>query len=270
MPELPEVETVKRQLHTCLAGRRILRVEVWKKGRMQPEGSAFSQRVQDRVVQSVERRAKLLIFKLDDGYALTSHLKMTGKFVFVQTDYQRQKHDRILFVMDDGTRVVWSDVRQFGFIHHVSAGELAEILLAYGPEPLETEAMRLAERISQPKTRILKSALLNQRVVAGLGNIYADEACHRAGLRPMRRLGSLSKTDRESVMRHAQDILRESIAQKGTSVNDYVDTQGQRGGFLGWLQVYGRAGEACLRCKGKIKKMVLVQRGTHYCPSCQV
>lgn len=270
MPELPEVETVKRQLHTGLTGRRILRVEVWKSGRMRPGGTAFSKRIQGRVVQRVERRAKLLVFKLDDGHALTAHLKMTGKFTFVEPEYRPQKHDRILFVLDDGTRVVWSDVRQFGFIHHVTAGELEDILSAYGPEPLETEASQLAERISKPKTRALKAALLNQEVVAGLGNIYADEACHRAGLRPMRRLGTLSRLDRESVMKHAQEILREAIAQKGTSANDYLDTKGEKGGFLGLLRVYGRGGQPCKRCKANIKKVVFAQRGTHYCPSCQV
>lgn len=269
MPELPEVETVKRQLHAGLSGRRIIHVEVWREGRIQPDGQGFAKLVQDRVIRSVERRAKLLIFKLDDGNALTAHLKMTGKFTFVEPGYQKQKHDRLLFTFDDGTSVVWSDVRQFGFIHRVTAGELKEILSAYGPEPLETDVKQLAERLSQPKTRALKAALLNQEVVAGLGNIYADEACHRAGLRPMRRLGTLSRADRESVMKYAQEILREAIEQKGTSANDYVDTKGERGGFLGLLRVYGREGEPCQRCKANIKKVVFAQRGTHYCPSCQ-
>lgn len=269
MPELPEVETVKRQLDAGLAGRRIVDLEIWKTGRLKPGAAVFAKAVVSRTIQAVERRAKLLIIKLDDGTSLTAHLKMTGKFLFVDTSYQPTKHDRMLFVLDDGGRLVWSDVRQFGFIHHVSAAELEQILSAYGPEPLETDARALAERIAKPKTRVLKSALLNQDVVAGIGNIYADEACHRAGLRPTRRLGTLSRADRERVMQHAQEILRESIAQKGTSANDYVDTQGERGGFLELLRVYGRTGETCVRCKGKIKKIVLGQRGTHYCPSCQ-
>ncbi len=269
MPELPEVETVKRQLQKGLSGRKIVDLEMWKRGRIKPEGAKFAEGLFGRTFLSVERRAKLLIFKLDDGTALTAHLKMTGKFVFVSAEYQPVKHDRILFILDDGTRLVWSDVRQFGFIHQVSSEELEKILSVYGPEPLETSAESLAERIIQPKTRMLKAALLNQEVVAGIGNIYADEACHRAGLRPTRRLGSLSKKDRVNVMRQAQLILKESLAQKGTSANDYVDTQGERGGFLGLLRVYGREGEPCKTCKVSIKKLVLAQRGTHYCPSCQ-
>lgn len=269
MPELPEVETVKRQLQAGLAGRKIIDLEIWKSGRLKPSAEHFVNLILSRTIQSVERRAKLLIIKLDDGTALTAHLKMTGKFLFVDAGYIPTKHDRILFVLDDGGRLVWSDVRQFGFIHHVSGEVLEDIVSAYGPEPLETSAETLAERIAKPKTRGLKAALLNQTVVAGIGNIYADEACHRAGLRPTRRLGTLSRADRERVMRHAQEILRESITQKGTSANDYVDTRGDRGGFLGLLRVYGREGEPCHKCKEKIKKIVLAQRGTHYCPSCQ-
>jgi len=269
MPELPEVETVKRQLHTGLAGRKIVDLEIWKQERIEPQAEKFADALFGRTFNSVERRAKLLIFKLDDGNALTAHLKMTGKFVFVDSGYKPDKHDRILFVLDDGTRLVWSDVRQFGFIHHVSGSELENILSAYGPEPLETSAQNLAERIAKPKTRLVKAALLNQEVVAGIGNIYADEACFRAGVRPTRRLGSLSSAERELVMAEAQNILRESIAQKGTSANDYVDTAGERGGFLELLRVYGRQGEPCRTCKTPIKKIVLVQRGTHFCPKCQ-
>jgi formamidopyrimidine-DNA glycosylase len=269
MPELPEVETVKRQLHKGLTGRKIVDLEIWKQGRIKPEAEKFADLLFGRIFKSVERRAKLLVFKLDDGNALTSHLKMTGKFVFVSGTYQPSKHDRILFILDDGARLVWSDVRQFGFIHHVSAKELEKILSAYGPEPLETRAQDLAERIKTPKTRMLKGALLNQEVVAGIGNIYADEACFRAGLRPTRRLGTLTFKDRLRVMTEAQNILRESIAQKGTSANDYVDTAGERGGFLTLLRVYGREGEPCRQCETRTKKIILAQRGTHYCPKCQ-
>jgi len=194
---------------------------------------------------------------------------MTGKFLIVDSAYQPTKHDRIRFEFDDGTIMVWSDVRQFGFIHHVSVNELDDILSAYGPEPLETPAEILAARIETPKTRKLKVALLDQGVIAGIGNIYADEACHRAGLRPARRLGSLTSSDRLRVMREAKNVLTESLAQKGTSANDYVDTHGERGGFLGFLRVYGREGERCHACGTPIKRIVLAQRGTHYCPSCQ-
>ncbi len=269
MPELPEVETVRRQLHDRLHGRTIVHTELWRSGREQPVGAAFTRRLEGQRIDRVERRAKLLIWRFSTGGAITAHLKMTGRFVFVEPDALRGKHDRVLFVFDDGQRLVWSDVRQFGFLHLVSEGELGTIFAAYGPEPLETEASVLAERLRAPKTRRLKSALLDQAVIAGVGNIYADEACHRAGLRPMRRLGSLSANDRQRLVEQLQSLLREAIHQNGTSANDYVDTQGERGGFLELLRVYGREGDPCRACGTPIKRIVLAQRGTHYCPTCQ-
>ena len=265
MPELPEVETVRRQLHAGLRGRRILDMEIWKTGREKPAGL---ENLVGRSIKSVDRRAKLLIFRLDDGTALTAHLKMTGKFIFVDEAYLPTKHDRILFICD-GKRFVWSDIRKFGFLHHVSYQALEAILSSYGPEPLESTVPQLAARIIKPKTRSIKAALLNQQVIAGIGNIYADEACHRAGLRPTRRLGSLKAPDRERVMRHVKEILSEAVAQRGTSANDYVDTKGERGGFLDLLRVYGREGEACRTCDGIITRIVHGQRGTHFCVDCQ-
>jgi formamidopyrimidine-DNA glycosylase len=160
-------------------------------------------------------------------------------------------------------------VRQFGFVNVVSADELEAILNKYGPEPLETSAADLAHRIEKPKTRTIKAALLNQEVIAGVGNIYADEACHRAGIRPMRRLGRMNAEDRLRLMTHLKELLDEAVKQRGTSANDYVDTEGKKGGFLSLLRVYGRAGEKCLSCGGVIKRIVVTQRGTHYCEGCQ-
>jgi formamidopyrimidine-DNA glycosylase len=166
-------------------------------------------------------------------------------------------------------RLVWSDIRQFGFMRIVSSDELSEILSAYGPEPLDATAEELADRLVAPKTRMVKAALLNQEVIAGIGNIYADEALHRAGIRPTRRLGRVTSDERIQLVQEIKNVLSESVAQQGTSANDYVDTRGEKGGFLALLRVYGREGEACRNCQTPIKKIVLGQRGTHYCPECQ-
>jgi len=151
----------------------------------------------------------------------------------------------------------------------VTAKELEEILSGYGPEPLEHSAEILAERLSNPKTRVVKAALLNQEVIAGIGNIYADEALHRAGIRPTRRLGKITAEERLRLAKEIQNVLSESVAQQGTSANDYVDTRGAKGGFLELLRVYGREGKPCKNCKKPIVKIVLNQRGTHYCAECQ-
>jgi formamidopyrimidine-DNA glycosylase len=268
MPELPEVETVKRQLHAGLAGKTIESVTLLKSGREKPAGKRFVEAVIGKTIEAVERRAKLLVYRFTDGTAMTAHLKMTGKFVFVDVDYASTKHDRMIFEFGD-TRLVWNDVRQFGFVHLVSGKELEEILSKYGPEPLITSKEQLAKSIERPKTRMIKAALLNQEVIAGVGNIYADEACHRAGILPMRRLGKMKEADRINLMRHLKELLDEAVKQRGTSANDYVDTEGKKGGFLSLLRVYGREGEKCLNCGDLIKRIVVAQRGTHYCGGCQ-
>ena len=269
MPELPEVETIRRQLHERLAGRTISRIVMFKTGREHPAGEAFARKVVGNRLSGVERRAKLLIFRFIDGGAMVGHLKMTGKFVFVDSAYQLTKHDRILFLFNDDSALVWSDIRMFGYVHILSAEEVDKVCSKYGREPLASSAPELADRLIGPKTRRVKSALLDQAAIAGVGNIYADEACHRSGLRPTRRLGTLSANDRLRLVVEVQKVLNESLAQKGTSASDYVDTDGKRGGFLAFLKVYGRDGEPCRTCSTPIKKIVLGGRGTHYCPSCQ-
>lgn len=186
MPELPEVETVRRQLHAGLVGKTIVSVTLLKSGREKPVGKRFVEAVVGKTIEGVERRAKLLVYRFTDGTAMTAHLKMTGKFVFVDDEYVSTKHDRMIFELGD-TRLVWNDVRQFGFVHLVSGKEVEEILSKYGPEPLVSSIEHLASCIEKPITRMVKAALLNQEVIAGVGNIYADEACHRAGILPTRR-----------------------------------------------------------------------------------
>lgn len=269
MPELPEVETVRLQLNRALVGQRLVSLDLFQTGREQPPGRAFVKALLNRELLAIERRAKILIWKFSDDLTMLAHLKMTGRFIISDAKPVRSKHDRMLFNFET-VNVTWSDVRKFGYVKLVDTKSLGRELSAYGPEPLGVDPLILADRLRAPKTRVLKAALLNQEVIAGIGNIYADEACYRAGLRPTRRLGSLSTEKRLVLAREIQNVLRESLALRGTSSNDYVDAEGERGDFVKMLRVYGRAGEACLICKNPIKKIVAVQRGTHYCPKCQV
>ena len=233
-------------------------------------GKKFIESILGKRIEEVSRRAKILVFQFDDGTAIVGHLKMTGKFLFVPKNYVRQKHDRILFVFSGGAEhLVWSDIRTFGYLKCVSVEGLDEALCKYGPEPLETSVELLADRLCTPSSRTIKAALLNQECIAGVGNIYADEACHRAGIRPTRRLSSLTAKNRTEVIKEVKKILQKSIDLNGTTSNDYVDTNGTQGGFSVLLKVYGRANLPCLKCKTPIKKIVLVGRGTHYCPTCQ-
>jgi formamidopyrimidine-DNA glycosylase len=274
MPELPEVETVRRQLHNRIAGKTIREVVIYKTGREQPVGKRFVQKVVGRRLLGVKRRAKILIFELDDGLAILGHLKMTGKFVFLNpTTYNLKptpsKHDRILFVFDSKTHLIWNDVRMFGYLKVVTHDEAQEALLKYGPEPLESTAEELAKRLHKKSTRSIKATLLDQTVIAGVGNIYADESLFRAGIRPTRKTNKLTGDERLKLAQEIKNVLSESLSQKGTSANDYVDTEGEKGGFLEFLRVYGRTGKPCRKCKSPIKKMFVAQRGTHYCTRCQ-
>ncbi len=269
MPELPEVETIRRQLNERLCGRELISVTLLRSGREAPRGRRFVAALVGKTIQKIERRAKLLIWRFVDGTVLVAHLKMTGRFVFSNKNYAPSRHDRALFEFTSGVCLVWSDVRQFGFMHVVKAKALESLLAAYGPEPLSASNEELADRLITPKTRRVKVALLDQTVIAGIGNIYADEALHRAGLRPTRRLSALSRADRGRLAQALKQVLSESLARHGTSAKDYVDTRGERGGFLDFLRVYGRAGAACRACVTPIKKIVVAQRGTHFCPTCQ-
>lgn len=272
MPELPEVETIRAQLDKGLRGKKIAAVQVLYGGRLRPSTVALTQGVTGRTIESVERRAKLLIWRLDHKCFLLAHLKMTGRFIFVPAEYHPGKHDHVIFYLSDHgntSRLVWSDVRKFGYLELADDKKLTSVLATYGPEPLLSSPETLANRLVRPKTRSLKAALLNQATIAGIGNIYADEACHRAGLRPMRRLASLSSGERLRLAREVQQVLKEAVKQHGTSADDYVDTRGERGDFQRFLRVYGRKGQPCPVCRTPIKKTVHAQRGTHYCPKCQ-
>lgn len=273
MPELPEVETIRRQLHARLQGATIERVELLRSSRERPLGQAFVRAVTGQMITSVDRRAKLLIWRLKSGQAILAHLKMTGRFLFVDESYASTKHDAIRFLGRDkkGRRfwLIWNDIRKFGFMEVVTKTELEKKLAEYGPEPLECSPDVLAKCLESPKTRLLKAALLDQSCIAGVGNIYADEACFRAGVHPNRRLGTLQMKERLHLAKEIQAVLTESIAQQGTSAHTYVDTMGSRGGFVALLRVYDREGEPCVNCKTPIQKLRLVQRGTHVCPSCQ-
>lgn len=272
MPELPEVETIRRQLHAKLSGIRIKDVQLLRSGREKPLGRRFVEKIKGKKIKGIERRAKLLIWKFSGGDALLTHLKMTGKLILVRREYAPQKHDRAIFEFQPSRNIklVWSDVRQFGFMRYVTAQELEKILGAYGPEPLEISLPDLADRLKTPKTRKLKTALMDQTRIAGIGSIYADEACHRAGLRPLRRLGSLQEGERRKLARAIKEVLTASIKKRGTSSVDYVDARGEKGEFAEHLRVYGRAGIPCRRCGTPIRRTAVAQRGSYFCPKCQL
>jgi formamidopyrimidine-DNA glycosylase len=269
MPELPEVETVVRQLQAALPGTRIQKVVIHHPGRELPRGVDFIRALEGQTVRVIRRRAKLILWEFEAGLMMIGHLKMTGRFVFVDPETPVHKHERISLVFEGGQEVRFADMRKFGYLRIHSEEEVAKILGGYGPEPLETSTTDLADRLRTPVGRSIKGALLNQTVLAGCGNIYADEACFRAGVLPTRKLGELSEGERRRVIEELKGILQESIDKRGTSESDYVDTKGEKGSFQNFLQVYGRGKKPCFKCGQLIQKIVHVGRGTHFCGHCQ-
>lgn len=254
MPELPEVETVVRSLAPYITGQRIEHVEIRLprifKG-SPPEG---------RAILNVTRHGKFILLSLAPAGYLIVHLGMTGK---LRWNAAREKHTHAIFTLSDG-ELTYTDARTFGSIE--SSDTLPERVSKLGPDALAVPEAEFLERLNARKGRI-KSRLLNQLFLRGLGNIYADEALFRAGIHP----GTNKISRRRALLLHAavQQVLGEAVEARGSSISDYVDAENQRGSFQNQHRVYGREGEPCVNCGTPIRRIVITQRSSHYCPKCQ-
>ncbi|OAN55301.1 DNA-formamidopyrimidine glycosylase [Paramagnetospirillum marisnigri] len=274
MPELPEVETVARGLAQVWEGRRFISVTCRRAGLRQPFPRDFAQRLTGRRVDKVGRRAKYLVVRLDDGLVLLGHLGMSGRMVISGLRNEPPgPHDHVEFVTDQSVVVTLTDPRRFGLMTLCDQSELAShpLLAGIGPEPLDDAfaAPVLAEALAGKATPI-KSALLDQRLVAGLGNIYVCESLFRAAIAPTRDAGSLAPDEIRLLTDCIKQVLREAIAAGGSSLKDHVRPDGELGYFQHAFKVYGRAGERCDDCPGApacggIQRIVQAGRSTFYC-----
>ncbi len=273
MPELPEVETVARDLASQVEGRRILEVERLDWPRMvetPADPAAFVGALAGRTIESVGRRAKWLLLRLDAGLTLALHLRMSGSVYVTAPDQAPDKHVHLILRLDDERAIFFHDTRKFGRARLLDPAGLAALDAAHGPEPLEdafTPAV-LGQRLAGRSTR-LKPLLLDQAVVAGLGNIYVDEALWLARIHPERAATALAREEVQALHAAIREVLTLSIARKGSTFRDYRTGYGEAGGNQDFFNVYARGGEPCPRCGGPIARMVLAQRGTHFCPTCQ-
>ncbi|MDH4101830.1 MAG: bifunctional DNA-formamidopyrimidine glycosylase/DNA-(apurinic or apyrimidinic site) lyase [Thermoleophilia bacterium] len=267
MPELPEVETIRAQLAPRLEGRTLTRVEILDPRLTRPHDLfEVAEELEGARVDAVERRGKYLVFRLESGLALLVHLRMTGSFGFAPTT-----HERAVVELDDGSRLAYRDVRRFGTWLVLEQADVEPYLSTKnGVEPLGSRftvvwlASRLAERRAP-----LKSVLLDQRVVAGLGNIYADEALWRARLNPLRQSNTLESDEVARAHRAIRAALRAGIERQGSTLRDYSTPDGTEGSMQDEFRVYGRDGEPCSRCRTAISKTRVGGRGTWFCPRCQ-
>jgi len=296
MPELPEVETVARDLQREVAGATILGATVnWDRTIRHPQPpERFADEVRDATIKKVTRRAKTVLMHLEDGRVLTVALRMTGALLVVPDTTPEDRYARVVFDLADGRQLRYRDVRKFGRIglwpggglRSVGAGRgsrskrtaegrgryrIGEVFSGHGPEPLTRSfsAERFAERLKGRSAR-LKALLLDQSFIAGVGNIYADEALWRARLHPLRAADTLDAADVRRLHRSVRQVLRQAVANRGSSVSDYVDAKGERGSNADRLAVYRRTEQPCFRCGTRIKRIVVTQRSTHFCPRCQV
>jgi formamidopyrimidine-DNA glycosylase len=272
VPELPEVETIRRGLEPFIVGRRIERATIHDPRLTRPfDPGEVAEQIQGERIAALGRRGKYLIVRFDSGRSLLVHLRMTGNFRVAGVEPADGLHDRAVLKLDNGSDVVYRDVRRFGTWLLVEPNELEPYLAErVGEEPLDDvfRTATLAARLAGRRAPI-KAALLDQRTVAGMGNIYADEALWRARIHPLRPAGELERDGLRRLHRALRDALRTGIARQGATLSDYATPDGERGRMQEEFKVYGREGEPCPRCGTPIEKIRSAGRGTHYCPNCQ-
>ncbi|MEH7331455.1 DNA-formamidopyrimidine glycosylase [Neobacillus drentensis] len=273
MPELPEVETVRKTLKKLVLHKTIESISVfWPKIIKNPvEVEQFTDALKGETILDVGRRGKFLILYTNQ-FAMVSHLRMEGKYGLHPKDEPFDKHTHVIFHFTDGTELRYRDVRKFGTMHLYKKGEefLKPPLIELGPEPFSKEFTEeyLAEKLKKTNRKI-KPALLDQKLFVGLGNIYVDEALFRSGIHPERIANTLNKKEISILHREIVGTLSEAVKKGGSTIRSYVNSQGEIGMFQLELYAYGRKGEECKRCGTPLEKTTVGGRGTHFCPSCQ-
>jgi formamidopyrimidine-DNA glycosylase len=275
MPELPEVETVVNGLRPVVVERKIIDIEVREKnliGFPKADVKKFKDELLNSKITGMDRRGKYIIINLDIKKDMIIHLRMTGKLLVKEVKSFRDKHTHVIFVLDDGQEIRFNNVRKFGRIYLIDpeqpeqAGGYAEL----GPEPLdENLSVEDFKKLFNNRRGIIKSLLMNQKFVAGIGNIYADEILFLSGIKPNRTADTLTGKEKEKIYENMRDILAKGIKYGGTTFSDYVNAFGEKGSFQVELRVYQREDEKCYECATNIKKTKIGGRSTYYCPKCQ-
>ena len=282
MPELPEVETVARGLRQAILRRRIVSVTLGKTDFID-DPVALEQHLPGRQIEAVERYGKFMLLRLSAAIragkapangdaapaSLLVHLGMTGQIAPMPSAQPREKHTHVCLLLDDGRELRYTDARRFGRIAYLTQTLLAEELVGFGADPLEVTSEEFASRIRGRRARI-KALLLDQSVLRGVGNIYADESLWRAKIHPARLGAKLSQEQTRTLRRVLQEILQKAIKMRGSSISDFLDAEGQPGEYQRHHRAYGREGQACYRCKTSVRRVIVAGRSSYYCPKCQL
>lgn len=278
MPELPEVETIRQQLQKTVAGKKIKTAEILLSKIVKAPLTDFKKAVIGAAVKKVSRRAKILIFELNNGWSLLIHLKLTGQLIYQSLVISNKlsvenKHTHVIFHFTDGSRLLFNDLRQFGYIKLVQSDKLKDFFIkeGVGPEPLEKD-FTLADfkmLLSKKSNAKIKQFLMDQKNLAGIGNIYSDEILFFGRVHPLRQVSALRPEEVKKIYTGIKKILSAAIKLKGTSANNYLDAYGRRGRFLEKLKVYGKERQKCVKCKKEIVRVKIGGRSAHFCPACQ-
>jgi len=285
MPELPEVQTITNDLKFKILNKKISKVEIRLESIVKNETQFFKKTLINNSFEKIERRGKFIILKLKNKKEyLVIHLRLTGQLFYQnkneiiagghdtgENDFNLlNKKAHLIIYFEDNSKLFYNDQRQFGFLQIINDQELNILKKRLGVEPLDEKfTLKIFQELTKNKKTNIKAFLLNQENIAGIGNIYADETLWEAGIRPTRNLNSLSPENIEKVFKSIKKILRKAVKFRGTTFNNYLDTNGDKGNFSKMLKVYGRDGEKCAECGSIIVKTTVAGRGTRYCPKCQ-
>lgn len=273
MPELPEVETVRRGLTELVAGSQIRTVDVLYPKMINLPPEDFTNALKNQIIKKIDRRGKYLFIRINNGLTIVSHLRMEGKYDVEPEGTPLSKHTHIVFHLTDGRQLRYNDTRKFGRMNLVDTGHELTVagLKTIGPEPTERDlTLDYMRKIFGKSKKLVKPFLLDQSNIAGLGNIYADEVLWLSKINPKQPVNTLSVVELKLLRKSIIDEIKGAIDGHGTTVHSYSNAYGEAGNFQNHLNVYGRQGEPCLRCGTPIEKIKLAQRGTHFCPNCQV
>ena len=297
MPELPEVETIRNDLRKKILNKKIVQVEIRQGKAVNFENKFFVQALHGNSFGKIDRRGKLMIFQLKDNFKISKarvitsvlvHLKMTGQLIYekkigtkvevvagghklIEKDFDLpNKHTQVIFTFDDRGELFFNDLRRFGYMKLATDEEVERVLSVFGIEPLTKNFTYENFLAALGKRKVtIKVALMDQKKIAGIGNIYADEVCFCAKVLPMRQVATLTDSEKKKIFTCIPEILKMAIKHRGTTFKDYLDSEGRKGNYTDFLKVFDREGESCERCGEVVKKIKSNGRGTHFCPGCQ-
>jgi len=273
MPEMPEVETVRRTLLPLIKGKTIKEVTVWYPKIITGDAKEFARQLTGKKIENIDRYAKYLLIRLSNNLTIVSHLRMEGKYRLVKINTKKDKHDHVQIVFKDNSALRYNDVRKFGRMQLIKTGTEREKtgIGKLGVEPNSTAftVSYLQNGLARKKKNI-KNTLLDQSIVAGLGNIYVDEVLWETKIHPLSQANTIPAEKISQLHDNINSLIELAIAERGTTVHTYLDANGKTGGFQKMLQVYGHKGEPCVRCGTPLEKIKVNGRGTTFCPKCQV